>query len=132
MMQLLLIFEDKKDRSAPERAYSLDNIIGNGGFGTVYAGTRRKDRLPVSEAHDGTAHSSSIIQKMLAINWWSLLNRVGSVLLWSSVLCIAVKRWILTEISAWGASYFSNILQLGQVKRPTQKFIDRPKVDGSN
>lgn len=31
-----------------EQMYNVENIIGNGGFGVVYAGTRKRDGLPVS------------------------------------------------------------------------------------
>lgn len=41
----------KGKRDTPERAYSLENVIGTGGFGTVYAGTRKKDGLKVAIKH---------------------------------------------------------------------------------
>lgn len=32
-----------------EKRYSIENVIGNGGFGTVYAGRRKKDGHLVSK-----------------------------------------------------------------------------------
>lgn len=34
-----------------EQMYNIENIIGNGGFGVVYAGTRKGDGLPVAIKH---------------------------------------------------------------------------------
>ena len=45
---LLLTVEKREKDSMIEKRYTIENVIGNGGFGTVYAGRRKKDGLLVS------------------------------------------------------------------------------------
>jgi serine/threonine protein kinase len=42
---------DKKEKAPFESTYELKQVIGTGGFGTVYAGIRKSDRLPVAIKH---------------------------------------------------------------------------------
>jgi len=45
---VLFVAERKKSNDLLGKKYQLDCVIGSGGFGTVYSGTRRSDGLPVS------------------------------------------------------------------------------------
>lgn len=89
-----------KEREPFEKLYQVGAVLGSGGFGTVYSGTRLADGAPVSVG--SSFINTQRLKKILALFFY----RVCSLCVTCDVvfLCrqVAVKHVAKDRISEWG------------------------------
>jgi len=67
LLMLMSCVLGKKEKDVViETKYTIENVIGNGGFGTVYAGKRKKDGHLVSSF---TAMLYSVCRLLTELQW---------------------------------------------------------------
>lgn len=94
---MCLHFTAKTEREPFEKVYHVGSVLGSGGFGTVYAGTRISDALPVSAGFVLVAAHGRVSRHIHAfIRAPVHLNR------FSPFLQVAIKHVSKERVTEWG------------------------------